>query len=315
MTNWASVDRMLQDAVGAVFPSAQLVVIDGGAVVLERAVGAADADTVFDVASLTKPLATASLVMLKGIGLDETVRPGVTVFHLLSHSSGLPAWKLLGPDPVTAARAEPLAYPTGTRSIYSDLGFILLGDHVARRCGRSLAELFRDAIAAPLEIETTYAPAFDPSRIAPCEGLRGVVHDENARAMGGVAGHAGLFSTARDVAVIARALLAAWRGDGGLFPPDALRRFWSPANVPGSTWCLGWDRPSPGASQAGTRWPRSGVGHLGFTGCSLWLDPPRGRAVALLSNRVEPTRANERIKQLRPALHDAIVATLDGPAA
>jgi CubicO group peptidase (beta-lactamase class C family) len=86
---------------------------------------------------------------------------------------------------------------------------------------------------------------------------------------------------------------------------------WSPSQVPGSTWCLGWDRPSPQGSSAGERWPKSGVGHLGFTGCSLWIDPARARWVVLLTNRVHPTRANDRIKAFRPALHDAIVAALD----
>jgi CubicO group peptidase (beta-lactamase class C family) len=91
-----------------------------------------------------------------------------------------------------------------------------------------------------------------------------------------------------------------------------VRRFWSPSGIAGSTWCLGWDRPSPGASQAGRRWSRDGVGHLGFTGGSLWIDPARGRWVALVSNRVHPTRANDAIKRFRPVLHDAIVSALDG---
>jgi CubicO group peptidase (beta-lactamase class C family) len=90
-----------------------------------------------------------------------------------------------------------------------------------------------------------------------------------------------------------------------------VRQFWTPSAVPGSTWCLGWDRPAAIDSSAGTRWPRDGVGHLGFTGCSIWIDPPRARWVVLLSNRVNPTRANERIKQFRPLVHDAIVAALD----
>jgi CubicO group peptidase (beta-lactamase class C family) len=104
------------------------------------------------------------------------------------------------------------------------------------------------------------------------------------------------------------------RQKDALVQPETVRRFWHPSGVPGSTWCLGWDRPSPGASSAGARWPRDGVGHLGFTGCSLWIDPPRARWVVLLSNRVHPTRANDAIKAFRPVLHDAVVAALDGPA-
>jgi CubicO group peptidase (beta-lactamase class C family) len=296
---------MLQEAVGSVFPSAQLVVVDGGRTVLDLAVGACSAETMFDIASLTKPLSTTLLTMLHPrITMDAEVRAGVTVRHLLSHSSGLPAWKLLGSDPVAAARAEPLEYPTGSKSVYSDLGFILLGAHVSTTTGHSLVELFGDRIATPLGVATTFAP--DPDRCAPCEGLRGVVHDENARAMGGAAGHAGLFSTARDVSKIVAAHF-----DERFLPRATVDKFWSPSGVPGSTWCHGWDRPSPGASQAGSRWPRDGVGHLGFTGCSIWIDPPRRRWVVLLSNRVEPSRANERIKQFRPALHDAIVESLE----
>jgi CubicO group peptidase (beta-lactamase class C family) len=119
--------------------------------------------------------------------------------------------------------------------------------------------------------------------------------------MGGVAGHAGLFGHARDVAALVRSLF-----------DEKTHPYWEPANIPGSTWCLGWDRPSATNSSAGTRWPRTGVGHLGFTGCSLWLDPPRRRAVILLTNRVHPSRSNDRIKQFRPLIHDAIVQALDG---
>jgi CubicO group peptidase (beta-lactamase class C family) len=125
-----------------------------------------------------------------------------------------------------------------------------------------------------------------------------------------VAGHAGLFSTARDVAKLAMALVGAWHGQPSIVATESVRRFWSPSGVPGSTWCLGWDRPAASGSSAGDLWPKDGVGHLGFTGCSLWLDPGHGRAVVLLSNRVHPTRANERIKAFRPLLHDAIVQAL-----
>jgi CubicO group peptidase (beta-lactamase class C family) len=131
--------------------------------------------------------------------------------------------------------------------------------------------------------------------------------------MGGVAGHAGLFATAREVSRIAAALVGAWRGAADpIVATGTVRRFWSPSGTPGSTWCLGWDRPSPGASQAGARWPRDGVGHLGFTGSSLWIDPPRARWVVLLSNRVLFGRDHEAIRAFRPALHDAIVAALEG---
>jgi CubicO group peptidase (beta-lactamase class C family) len=97
-----------------------------------------------------------------------------------------------------------------------------------------------------------------------------------------------------------------------LLSPARVRQMWTPAGVAGATWCLGWDRPAPAGSSAGERWPKDGVGHLGFTGCSVWIDPARARWVVLLSNRVHPTRSNEAIKQFRPALHDALSAALDG---
>ena len=330
--DFAPVDALLAQAVGRVFPAAQLVVLDRGSSVLERAAGECDAGTRFDVASLTKPLVTTTLAMrliqAGKLALTDEVRPGVTVEHALCHATGLPAWRplheLAGEADdlraavVEAARREPLECAPGTRSLYSDLGFILLGDAIERAGGARL-----DAQWAPIAEQLAIDARFHPDgRCAPARGapgddpeldLRCVVHDDNALAMEGVAGHAGLFATADAVAAIAAKLVDDWRdGSGGLVDGGLLRRFWSPCGVPGSTWCLGWDRPSPSGSQAGERWPRDGVGHLGFTGCSLWIDPPRGRAVALLSNRVYLPEAGDAIKSLRPRLHDAIVAALDG---
>jgi CubicO group peptidase (beta-lactamase class C family) len=301
MTSRVIIQQFLEDAVNVVFPAAQAVVVDNDEEFFSTAVGAASEATLFDLASLTKPLCTAALA--RRVDLSVEVRPGVTVWHLLSHSSGLPAWRQLGATReqiLDAARREPLEAPPGTRALYSDLGFILLGEHLERTLGAPLDQLFAKEIGP----EARFGP-LDPSRCAPCEGLRGVVHDENARAMGGVAGHAGLFSTAREVSQLVRRWVDAWHaGDA------KTRAFWSPSGVAGSTWCLGWDRPSAVGSSAGTRWPRDGVGHLGFTGTSIWIDPPRRRWVILLTNRVEPTRANEKIKQFRPRFHDLVVEAL-----
>ena len=315
---------MLRDATGQTFPAAQLIAVDHFSLVFERAVGDCDPETLFDIASLTKPLSTALLAMMAieegALALDDRPRSDVTVEQLLTHSSGLPAWKPLGStraEVLRAVAAEPLESPPGTVARYSDLGFILLGATVENALGEPLDAAFARRIAAPLGIGTGFGPR-DPARCAPTEGeLVGVVHDENARAMGGVAGHAGLFSTARDVSRIVHALVAAWHGVRStstprLLPAARVRQMWTPSAVPGSTWCLGWDRPSPVGSSAGERWPKDGVGHLGFTGCSVWIDPPRARWVVLLSNRVHPSRSNEAIKQFRPQIHDAIVAALDG---
>ena len=331
MSSFDEVRRLLKESAGAVFPSAQLVVGEEGVEVLRAHVGDCGEDTRFDVASLTKALCTAQLAMHSvdegRLGLDEVVHHGpgaghpITVRHLLGHSAGLPAWQLLQPAPgfddpragiVETVRRTPLQAPPGARSVYSDLGFILLGDLIEQRLGDRLDRLFSARIAHPLGLQTSFGPC--PSdRCAPTEGeIRGVVHDENCRAMGGVAGHAGLFSTARDVSRIVAALVAAWRGaPASVVSSSTVRAFWSPCGVAGSTWCLGWDRPSLEGSSAGTLWPRDGVGHLGFTGCSIWIAPALGRWVVLLSNRVHPSRANEAIKAFRPQLHDAVWRALD----
>jgi CubicO group peptidase (beta-lactamase class C family) len=313
-----AVTELLHDAVGRVFPAAQLVVVEAFEIAHEASVGDCDRETLFDIASLTKALATTTIAMRlvdRSVPvLSSEIRPGINARLALCHATGLPAWKLLGDgsrvEIVERVRHEPLESAPGSTSVYSDLGFILLGDLLERLGGATLDELFRKEVAPSLEI------GFRPPRSERCapteKGLRGIVHDENARSLGGVAGHAGLFSHARDVAAIIRSLLRAWHGQGGLVRAETVREFWSSSGIPGSTWCLGWDRPSATGSSAGNRWPREGVGHLGFTGCSIWIDPPRGRAVVLLSNRVHPTRANEAIKVFRPILHDAVVRALDG---
>jgi len=348
-------DAMHEAVERGVFPGAVLLVREGERVFYLRAFGERQVEphhapmqegTIFDLSSLTKPLATGVAIML--LVRDGKLHPDdrvtrflhnfgvygkthVTMRHLLNHSSGLPAWRpyykeilqierkgekvnFLGSDAAKEyvyqqiSRERPES-PAGAKTVYSDLGFMLLGMHLEARTVEFLEVMFQTQIAQPLGVGVGFFPS---GECAPTEDdLRGKVHDENARALGGVAGHAGLFGHARDVAAIARALLGAWAGESACFAPEIVRRFWSPSEVPGSTWCLGWDRPSPSGSSAGERWPRAGVGHLGFTGCSLWLDPPRGRGVVLLSNRVHPTRANERIKEFRPRLHDAVVRALD----
>jgi CubicO group peptidase (beta-lactamase class C family) len=319
------VAALLRAAVGPVFPAAQLLVVDEDATRLHLAVGDATSATRFDLASLTKPLCTAALVLRlveRGrVSMNDRPRPECTVRELLAHAGGLPAWRALG-DPrapgkgmhdgaIAAARVEPLAYPPGTRSIYSDLGFILLGDHVERSAGRELGACFAEELAAPLGADLRFGPV--DGDVAPTEGgLVGVVHDDNARAMGGCAGHAGLFGNAEAVDRAVRAWVDAFHGRSSILPAALVREAWGGPQFPASTWGLGWDHPSTEASSAGERWPRTGVGHLAFTGCSIWIDPPRRRWVILLSNRVYPTRANEAIKAFRPRLHDAISAALDG---
>jgi len=332
-----AVVELLEKAVErGVFPGAQLIVVDGGRAVLETTAGRKSlggdpvaTTTLFDVASLTKPVVTSLLVLrlVEDRRLDwdaPTPLAGVTVRHLLTHSSGLPAWAPLYEtahtrDAVIAAAAGmPREREPGAASVYSDLGFIVLGDLVEKTAGRRLDALAADLIFAPTG--ATGARFVDlardarPEDVAATEGVAGVVHDENCRAAGGILGHAGLFATARDIAAVAEALVDSWHG-AGAFPTALTRALFTPSQVPGSTWRLGWDGPAATGSSAGELWPKSGVGHLGFTGCSLWLDPPRRRFVVLLTNRVHPTRpksTNNEIKAFRPVLHDAIVRELGG---
>jgi CubicO group peptidase (beta-lactamase class C family) len=315
----------------------------------------ASPDTVYDVASLTKAVVTSVLAMQAvgrgALGLGEPVaarlpeldgpgRGAITVRQLLCHSSGLPAHRPFWKDaagapsarwaiPMLAAR-EPLAYAPGTKSVYSDLGFILLGWLLERAAGLRLDVQADRAIFQPLALaSTTFVNLADAEGRARLLANRSVaatercpernrvvlgeVDDLNAYAMGGIAGHAGLFSTAADLAAIAAALTAAWRGDAGaaLVDRDVIRLFWKEAGVPGSTWRLGWDGPSDTASQAGNRLSRAAVGHLAFTGCSLWIDPARDVTLVLLSNRVhpEPPR-DDRFRRFRPAVHDAALDAL-----
>jgi serine-type D-Ala-D-Ala carboxypeptidase len=314
-------------------------------------------DTVFDLASLTKPLCTApvafALAAAGRLDLDAplaAVLPrlrgtpwgDVTAVHLLAHTSGLPAWRSFAAD-LAAARgpavagtpeareavrariaAEVPSDPAGAACTYSDLGFLLLQDLCEAAGGRPLDDLFESAVAAPLGLVRTFfvpvAPGGDAGAApVPTEDLaateicptrrrccHGEVHDDNAWVLGGVAGHAGLFGTAREVARIALALGDCGRGDGRWLPPDLLRRAWSrEATPPGSTRVMGFDTPSPAGSMAGDRAPAGTVGHLGFTGTSFWLHPGDGDLVVLLTNRVHPTRANEAIRAARPRIHDA----------
>lgn len=317
-------------------------------------------DTLYDVASLTKAVATSLLAMravhagrlaldaplvalLPEFAGDDPRRAQVTVRQLLCHASGLPAhrpfWRQAGEAPSQRwaverlAAREPLVNDPGSSAVYSDLGFILLGWLLERLTGARLDLLFAREIAAPLGLDATAfltltdadadarARRLGERSIAATQEcperrriLLGEVDDLNAMAMGGVAGHAGLFSTAAELSTIAAALCRAWRGENGsIADRDVLRLFWTASGVPASTWRLGWDGPAAAGSQAGTRLPRTAVGHLGFTGCSIWIDPARETWIILLSNRVHPrVPTDKRFRIFRPALHDAVMDALGG---
>jgi CubicO group peptidase (beta-lactamase class C family) len=302
-------------------------------------------DTVYDLASLTKALVTSLLAMRAiaagRLALDEPLwappPPAPAVGLTLRHRGGFAAHRPFHQQVaalsagerrrrlVELAAAEPPEYAPGTRAIYSDLGFILLGDRIERALGARLDVLAREQLFAPLGL--TSLCFADPDLPGPFSGrvvaatqrcpvrgrmLVGEVDDLNCWAMGGVAGHAGLFGDAADVAALAHALIATWRDDSGpgsVVPGPLLRQFWSAQEPPGSTWRLGWDGPSPSGSLAGDLIHRRAVGHLGFTGCSLWIDPERETFVVTLTNRVHPTpREDGRFRVFRRAINDAALS-------
>jgi CubicO group peptidase (beta-lactamase class C family) len=296
--------------------------------------------TIFDLASLTKVVATAAIAMRlvdrRLLGLDERVadrigawrgadRETVTIRDLLAHSSGLtahlPFYKdCQGRDAFTDAICRlPLEYPRGTASVYSDLGFILLGFILEDVTGRGLGEAFAEiaALLSPVRLAFNPPAAWRsqtaPTGVDPWRGrlLVGEVHDGNAWALGGRAGHAGLFGERESLDRFARLVLCGLR-DGGdtLARPETLRAFAARQPVPGSTRGLGWDTMKP-TSSCGTRMRPSAIGHTGFTGTSLWIDWERDLYVVLLTNRVHPTAENNAILGVRRAFHDAVVDAWD----
>jgi len=312
---------------------------------------AVDVRTMYDIASLTKVVATTTLVAKLAEGdfsvpldLDAKVerylpewaagpagqdlewRHKVTVRHLLTHTSGLPAfkeyWRTSKSKQETLTRifAEPLDYEPGTKEVYSDLGIILMAEIIEHLTARPLDDLAKTYIFSPLGMkDTTFRPAKNLwPWIAPTEFdrnlrkrlVQGEVHDENAFAIGGVSGHAGVFSAAPDLAAFCQMLL-----NGGVYAHRrilkraTIAQFTAPQSLSNGTRTLGWAVPTEGSS-SGHYFSTHSFGHTGFTGTSIWIDPDRQLFVVLLTNRVNPTRENQKIAQVRPALHDAVMQAL-----
>jgi serine-type D-Ala-D-Ala carboxypeptidase len=294
--------------------------------------------TLFDLASLTKLYTGAAALRLVAAGLldlDEDVAPrlaaphlsGVTARLLLSHRSGLPAWKPLfgGFDVVGRALREPLEAAPGSRHLYSDIGFLVLGALLSRVSGLSVADVVRREVLEPLGLDgTDYRPvgagdaaarallatgAVAATELCENRGLVcGEVMDRNTWAMGGAAPHAGLFGTAAQVAAFA----AGWW--------NAIPTGWLPQALVDAAWThpspgthgLAWDSVAPaGYSSAGRVLSPHSRGHLGFSGTSLWIDPEREVAIVLLTNRTHPDRNNPRLKPFRPLLHDDVARAID----
>ena len=341
-----------------VFPGAVLLVASDGKVKLINETGYLTAseptikvkkNTIFDLASLTKPMATTLAIMglvdKNIIDLDQSIsgllpvklddeKKHITIRLILNHSAGLADWKPFYLDlekfPLEKRKDvlrklildEPLKYSPGQDFEYSDLGFMLLEWVIEQSTGKKMDQYLSEEYYKPLKLEQTFfsqkPPPFSKDKIAATENcqwrkkvVHGEVHDENAYALGGYSGHSGLFGDAHDLFIIMdmlRGHLILDRSD--FFKPETLKNFFKRQEiVKDSTWALGWDTPSPGESSSGKYFSENSIGHLGFTGTSIWMDLDKDILVIFLCNRVHPSRDNIRIRSFRPELHDAVMET------
>lgn len=355
-SRFAAAKAILEEAIASrAFPGCAFGVFSGGEVIFEGALGqftyeetapAVAAETIFDLASLTKVVVTTAAAMLlvqrgrfdldKPLGelLPEFVAgraardPArtITPAHLLAHNSGLPGYVEFFRTAATpeallqACCALPLETAPGVRAEYSDPGFILLGKAIEKLTGEDLAawsarEIFRalgmtaTTFCPPERLQPTIPPTEEDTSFRH-RRIQGEVQDENAWILGGVAGHAGLFSNVGDLLRFAAAILACGNPSApgpsvSLFDRVVLDRFCERQPPAGSSRALGWDTPSESSSSGGL-FSRQSIGHLGYSGCSLWIDREAGVAVVLLTNRTWPDRKNQAIRAVRPAFHDAI---------
>jgi CubicO group peptidase (beta-lactamase class C family) len=372
--NFLSIEKAFDEATSqGVFPGAVVLVSKENEVLFERAFGYRSLvpaktpmrlETIFDLASLTKPLATALAAMLlvreKKLRLDDRVtrffptfgvfgKHSVTFRQLLNHTSGLPSWRPYyetiikdeksGKINFVASRAaknfvfeqihrEKSATPAGAECQYSDLGFMILGEVIEAIGGRALDIYCHEKIFKPLGLRSTSFVDLTQLRtgrfvpieqmIAPTENcpwrkkiLCGEVHDDNAYAMGGVAGHAGLFSSVHDLHLLLACLARCYIGKDEFLPQSLMEEFLSrDAVAKDGTYALGWDTPSRDRSMSGSHFSRRSVGHLGFTGTSVWWDLEKHFYVILLTNRVHPSRKNDKLREFRPYVHDLIMKTV-----
>lgn len=298
-------------------------------------------DTIFDIASLTKVVGTTTItLMLLEDGLFDLRtelgdllgdvprdKASITMEHLLSHTSGLPAWVPLyinakePRDVIEQVLACPLEYTPGSQVVYSCLGFILLTHIIQTLTGLSLDALVKERVIQPLQMDDTrYNPPKDVHpRVAYTEWcprskqfLRGTVHDENAQAMNGISGNAGLFSTAEDLSKFARMILDGGRTGGQVLLSQATLALLENCYTKGlnDRRTLGWMLYNQPGSSGGELMSDSAIGHTGFTGTSLWIDKAQDLFVVLLTNRVHPVRTNEAVFRLRREFHTAVVAEL-----
>lgn len=347
-------DRLMKDAIlNDVFPGGVLLVSLDGATVFFEAYGSANLfagrqmtkETVFDLASLTKPLATTLAIMHlleqsklsleQSLGsilpsFKDTDKKKIRIEHLLYHNSGLPDYRpyyklLCKIEPHRRKDAlrellakEPLIHAPGKQILYSDIGFMILCWVIEEISGRRLDHFVTENIYRPLSLDNLFfvdvdgksrRAEFAATERCPWRGilLEGMVHDDNAYAVGGIEGHAGLFGTAGDILFLLSELMTAYHGDPStdVFDVEWVQMFFKRKEREGRA--LGFDTPSSVDPSCGRFFSERTVGHLGFTGTSFWMDLDSSTIIILLTNRIHPSRDNNRIKAFRPKLHDAVM--------
>jgi beta-N-acetylhexosaminidase len=332
------------------FPGAQLVVVRNGIMAYGRAFGTQTYDisspaitmtTLFDLASVSKVIGTTAAVMKlydrHALKLEDRVssylpqfasdmKSKITIRHLLTHRAGFPAFKRFfmtcksAEEATDSVLATDLLWNPGDTTVYSDIGMMTMGKIVEKIAGMPLNEFLEKEFYGPLGMKhTMYNPQQElRDDVAPTEIdtiwrkslVHGIVHDENACILGGVAGHAGVFSTASDIAIMTQMLLNKGVYAGVRYLAESTVTAFTSSPLPGEDRYLGWDRKAPEGSSAGSLFSPSSFGHTGFTGTSVWVDPERRISLILLTNRVYPTRANLKISKIRPAVADAVVQAL-----
>lgn len=346
------IDYVIQKAIDdKAFPGAVVLVWKDGRVIYENAFGNYTYDkgsekvypfTLYDLASLTKVVATTTAAMIcydrKLFSLEDKVvkyipefgangKENISIKNLLLHNSGLPAWKkfygrgLTSKDVIKEIYNSELEYKTGEKTLYSDLGIITLGKIIEKVTAKSLDKFCSNEIFIPLKMNSTIYNPDEKIKIlcAPTEKddywrmktLQGEVHDETSAMLGGVAGHAGLFSTAEDISKLMAVLMNKGKlGDKEFIKQSTVELFTKRFSYE-STRGLGWDTKSDSGSSAGKYFGKKSFGHTGYTGTSIWADPERNLFVIFLTNRVHPTRDNTEIQKVRPQLHNAIIQSLE----
>lgn len=350
--DFIEVEKVISDAISdGAFPGAVILIWKDGKTIFEKPFGhftygqnstKVKLNTIYDLASLTKVLATTTGAMIcvdkKLFSLNDKVsryipsfapngKDNVMINNLLLHNSGLVAWKKYYEKNLSKEeilndiyKSEPEFAP-GTNTLYSDLGMIVLGKVIEEVSNKSFDEFCNDEIFNPLKMNDTFfnPPDSVKDRIPPTEKdnywrmklIRGEVHDENALLLGGSAGHAGLFSTAGDIAKLIEMLINNGNVNGDQFIKKETVELFTSKKSPESKRLLGWDLKSENGSSAGNKFSNGSFGHTGFTGTSIWIDPARNLFVVFLTNRVYPSRENKMILHVRPKLHDAIIDAIE----